>query len=322
MARQHRVGAASPAGCSRSRAASSRLPTAGSTDRNSTRAPAGTRPNSVPRCRNCWRRPRRRPRSTARSSRARGAAGGPGALAGAGCLDRRDAARPARDGRRRHTSPSSTATSASRSTSSGARSIAYAARLWSLGVRPGDVVAWQLPNWWEAVVLGWAIWRCGAIASPITPSLRAHEVGFILRQTGAHVVAIPHEFRGTDYRALLHDAGFDGAVIAVRDGASASAPPAPDGRGRRRRPRRRAVDFGNDRRSEGRRAHAPNAAARGRQHRRRARDARRPKRCCSRCRSPTSPGLTYGLLLPVTSGDHRGAHGHLGSGRRARARRR
>ncbi len=102
-----------------------------------------------------------------------------------------------------------------------------AARLWSLGVRPGDVVAWQLPNWWEAVVLGWAIWRCGAIASPITPSLRAHEVGFILRQTGARVVAIPHEFRGTDYRALLHDAGYDGAVIAVRDGASASAPTAP-----------------------------------------------------------------------------------------------
>ena len=38
------------------------------------------------------------------------------------------------------------------------------------GVRPGDVVAWQLPNWWEAVVLCWAIWRCGAIASPITPT--------------------------------------------------------------------------------------------------------------------------------------------------------
>ena len=44
---------------------------------------------------------------------------------------------------------------------------------------------WQLPNWWEAVVFCWAVWRCGAIASPITPTLRAREVGFILDQTDA-----------------------------------------------------------------------------------------------------------------------------------------
>ena len=31
-------------------------------------------------------------------------------------------------------------------------------------------------------------------------------------------------------------------------------------------------------------------------------------------------GLTYGVLLPVTIGDHRGAHGHLGARARARAR--
>ena len=31
--------------------------------------------------------------------------------------------------------------------------------LLALGVAPGDVVAYQLPNWWEAVVLSWAAWR-------------------------------------------------------------------------------------------------------------------------------------------------------------------
>jgi cyclohexanecarboxylate-CoA ligase len=35
-----------------------------------------------------------------------------------------------------------------------------------LGVRRGDVVTWQMPNWWEALVLYRACWRCGAVAAP------------------------------------------------------------------------------------------------------------------------------------------------------------
>ena len=35
------------------------------------------------------------------------------------------------------------------------------------GVRRGDVVAWQAPNWWESVVLFRACWRIGAVAGPI-----------------------------------------------------------------------------------------------------------------------------------------------------------
>jgi cyclohexanecarboxylate-CoA ligase len=97
-----------------------------------------------------------------------------------------------------------------------ARSMSLAGALAEAGVRPGDVVAWQLPNWWEAVVVCWAAWRCGAIASPITPTLRAREVGFILRQTAARVAIVPHEFRGTDYAALLREADFDGTVVEVR----------------------------------------------------------------------------------------------------------
>jgi cyclohexanecarboxylate-CoA ligase len=93
--------------------------------------------------------------------------------------------------------------------------------LWELGVRPGTVVAWQLPNWWEGVVLCWAAWQCGAVVSPITPSLRAREVGFILRQSAASIVVVPHEFRGTDYTALVRDAGFAGTVVDVRGRARA-----------------------------------------------------------------------------------------------------
>ncbi len=99
-----------------------------------------------------------------------------------------------------------------------------AAALWSRGVRPGDVVCWQLPNWHEAVAFCWSVWRCGAVASPITPSLRAHEVGFILQQTGARVIAVPASFRNTDYVAMVRSTGFDGDVIAYRGGQPALEP--------------------------------------------------------------------------------------------------
>jgi len=46
----------------------------------------------------------------------------------------------------------------------------------SLGVRRGDVVAWQLPNWWEAIVLFHACWRSGAVAAPIHHQVGASEV--------------------------------------------------------------------------------------------------------------------------------------------------
>jgi cyclohexanecarboxylate-CoA ligase len=97
--------------------------------------------------------------------------------------------------------------------------------LWSRGVRPGDVVCWQLPNWHEAVAFCWGVWRCGAVASPITPSLRAHEVGFILEQTGARIIAVPASFRNTDYAAMVRDTGFDGDVVTYR-GSHATLEPA------------------------------------------------------------------------------------------------
>ncbi len=48
------------------------------------------------------------------------------------------------------------------------------------GVGRGDVVAWQLPNWWEAVALFRAAWRCGAVAAPIHHQVGAAEVARML----------------------------------------------------------------------------------------------------------------------------------------------
>ena len=89
-------------------------------------------------------------------------------------------------------------------------SAAAAQGLRALGVRPGDVVAYQLPNWWEAAVLFLAAARVGAIVNPVLPMFRERELAFILRQSGAAVLAIPGEFRGCDYPAL---------IAAVRDQA-------------------------------------------------------------------------------------------------------
>ena len=46
----------------------------------------------------------------------------------------------------------------------------------ALGVRRGDVVAWQTPNWWEAIVLFHACWRSGAVAAPVHHQVGAREV--------------------------------------------------------------------------------------------------------------------------------------------------
>jgi cyclohexanecarboxylate-CoA ligase len=48
-----------------------------------------------------------------------------------------------------------------------AQVAALAGGLRAAGVRRGDVVAWQAPNWHEVVVLFRACWRLGAVAGPI-----------------------------------------------------------------------------------------------------------------------------------------------------------
>jgi len=50
----------------------------------------------------------------------------------------------------------------------------------SAGVRRGDVVAWQLPNWLEALALFRACWRLGAVAAPVHHQVGAGEVSYML----------------------------------------------------------------------------------------------------------------------------------------------
>jgi cyclohexanecarboxylate-CoA ligase len=64
---------------------------------------------------------------------------------------------------------------------------AVAGGLAARGVGHGDVVAWQLPNWWESVVLFRACWRRGAVAAPIHDRVGSSEVARMVEALGASV---------------------------------------------------------------------------------------------------------------------------------------
>lgn len=82
-------------------------------------------------------------------------------------------------------------------------SLKAARGLRALGIGPGDLIASQLPNWWEAVVWFLAALRVGAVINPLLPIFRASELRFTLRQSGARALVIPGEFRGCDHRDLV-----------------------------------------------------------------------------------------------------------------------
>ncbi len=83
--------------------------------------------------------------------------------------------------------------------------------LQKIGVCPGDAVAYQLPNWWEAAVTFLASIRLGAFAVPIVPFLSSREVGFILAETTPRVFVSPERLGRSDFTALLDRALSDGA---------------------------------------------------------------------------------------------------------------
>src|SRR5881409_233662 len=83
-----------------------------------------------------------------------------------------------------------------------ARAERMAGALLALGVRPGDVVSWQLPNWFEGAALAVAIDRLGAVSNPIITIYRERELTFVCRQARARVLVVPGVVRGVDHREL------------------------------------------------------------------------------------------------------------------------
>ncbi len=79
------------------------------------------------------------------------------------------------------------------------RADAVATMLASLGVAPGEAVAFQLPNWSELVVIALGVLRAGAVCCPLMPIYRRRELAFMLTRSGARVLFVAGRFRGRDH---------------------------------------------------------------------------------------------------------------------------
>jgi cyclohexanecarboxylate-CoA ligase len=77
---------------------------------------------------------------------------------------------------------------------------------WSLvglGVKRGDVVSVQLPNWWHFVAVHLACLRVGATTNPLMPIFRERELSFMLGLAESRIVIVPKMFREFDHEAMI-----------------------------------------------------------------------------------------------------------------------
>ncbi|MBB4858393.1 acyl-CoA synthetase (AMP-forming)/AMP-acid ligase II [Novosphingobium chloroacetimidivorans] len=79
---------------------------------------------------------------------------------------------------------------------------ALSAALHARGMRAGDVLAFQVPNWHEALVINLAAAMSGLVVNPIVPIYRDHEVAQMLADCGASALFVPGGARKFDYTAM------------------------------------------------------------------------------------------------------------------------
>ncbi|WP_068071655.1 AMP-binding protein [Novosphingobium lentum] len=79
---------------------------------------------------------------------------------------------------------------------------ALAASLHRRGLRAGDVIAFQMPNWREAAVINLAAALSGLVVNPIVPIYRDLEVTMMLGDCRARAIFIADKFRNTDFAAM------------------------------------------------------------------------------------------------------------------------
>jgi cyclohexanecarboxylate-CoA ligase len=108
-------------------------------------------------------------------------------------------------------------------------SARLAAGLRERGVRAGDRVAVQLPNWSEFAVVTAAVARLGAVMVPIMPIYRRDEVGHVLDDAQVSVVVTGSTFKGFDFLGMYRDLASTRpavhTVVVVRDDAVATDGP-------------------------------------------------------------------------------------------------
>ncbi|SHH04107.1 AMP-binding protein [Streptoalloteichus hindustanus] len=80
---------------------------------------------------------------------------------------------------------------------------AVAAGLLAAGVAKGDRVGIWSPNCAEWLLLQYATAKVGAILVNVNPAYRAHELAYVLNQSGVRLLVSATSFKTSDYRAMI-----------------------------------------------------------------------------------------------------------------------
>jgi len=83
-----------------------------------------------------------------------------------------------------------------------AQARALAGVLHARGLRPGQVVSFQLPNWHEAAVINTAASLLGLVVNPLVPIYREAELRFMLADCRSRILFVPEQFRGFSHATL------------------------------------------------------------------------------------------------------------------------
>jgi fatty-acyl-CoA synthase len=77
--------------------------------------------------------------------------------------------------------------------------------LMSLGVQRGERVGVWSPNCAEWTIVQYATAKIGAILVNINPAYRAHELGYVLNQSGVRTLVAATAFKSSDYRCMIDE---------------------------------------------------------------------------------------------------------------------
>jgi cyclohexanecarboxylate-CoA ligase len=72
-----------------------------------------------------------------------------------------------------------------------------------LGVERNDILACQLPNWWQFTAVYLACSRIGAVVNPLMHIFRERELNFMLKHSEAKVIVAPKTFRGFNFEQMI-----------------------------------------------------------------------------------------------------------------------
>ncbi|MBO3749935.1 AMP-binding protein [Streptosporangiaceae bacterium NEAU-GS5] len=81
------------------------------------------------------------------------------------------------------------------------------------GIARGDRVGVWAPNCAEWVFVQYATAKIGAILVNVNPAYRAHELEYVVRQSGMRLLISAVTHRGADYRAMIAEAGVEDVIF-------------------------------------------------------------------------------------------------------------